>query len=373
MDHGDACRMKALHFLSDVLESGRYSSQFRLPDYPYTADGKFDRETALQTLFYEEYGVVNDADVRVSTRIVRTLDAQFAGKCRHITVECNVTNGNKCASFPVDLFLLPEHRQVPLILQISFARELPNKYAPIEEILDHGVSLAYVCYQDITTDSEDFETGIAPLLTDRTQPHAAGKLALWSWALRRIADFLLENGYTDPDHLYLAGHSRLGKTALLTAAADTRFAGVCVNNSGCCGAAISREKTGETITKICEVFPYWFAPHFLQYVGREDELPFDQHWLCAAVAPRKLCINTALLDTWADTDAQYLAAEAASVIYRQMGVEGLDQSCGYLPNDSGNSTGQIAFFKRSGTHFFSRADWNFFLEFILHENAQKMR
>ena len=143
--------------------------------------------------------------------------------------------------------------------------------------------------------------------------------------------------------MYVAGHSRLGKTALLTVAKYDIFAGCMVNCSGCCGTAISRDKHGETIKVITDVFPFWFTPNFKKYAEKEYEMPFDQHYLMASVAPRKVFIVAASEDDWADTDAQYLCAEAASEAYKEVG-------------------GEIAFFIREGVHFFSREDWAFYLE-----------
>ena len=356
--------MKALEFESNLRkETERYTKALTLPDYPYDADGNFDREAALYTVLWEEYGFVDTAGLEVTTNVRQVQEAQFAGKCKWTTVDFTFTKNGDSASFPVHIFTPYAYPNAETVVEINFHPELPNKYFPIEELMDRGIAVAHVNYKDVTSDDNDFTNGIARFLTDRNDPHAAGKIALWSFAASEIATFLLENGYTTPDRLYVAGHSRLGKTALLTAARDTRFAGVLVNNSGSCGAAIAREKTGETVEKICRVFPYWFCTHFHGYADREAEMPFDQHYLGALVAPRKLCINTAEQDTWADTDAQYLMAEAADVVYRQMGKTGLDV-CGMLKQGDRTLTGNIAFLKRAGTHFFSREDWNFFIDFI---------
>ena len=357
--------MKKLQFHSDTLiATDRYSKDFWLPDYPYDAEGNLDRAAALQTVLYEEYGFVNTDGVTVSAEVTSVEEKQFAGKCTHTAVNFTVKKQDDQASFLVHIYQPTRVENPETIIEINFHPELPNKYFPIEELMDRGVTVAHFNYKDVTSDDGDFSNGIARLLTDRTDPHAAGKIALWSYAASEIATWLLANGYAREDALYVAGHSRLGKTALLTAARDTRFTGVLVNCSGSCGAAIAREKTGETVKRICTVFPYWFATHFHQYGDRENEMPFDQHYLTALVAPRKLCIVTAEEDTWADTDAQYVAAEAADVIYQKHGVVGLDRTNGFLKQGERTLSGQIAFTKRGGTHFFSRDDWNFFIDFI---------
>lgn len=357
--------MNTLKFHSDVLTStNRYSSKLVLPDYPYDADGKFDRSVALDTMLREEYGYVNKNGVEISTEVKEVLEKQFAGKCKHTTLLFTLTKDSESSSFPVHVFQPYTTEDVPMVVELNFVPELPNKYFPIEELMDRKIAVAHICYQDVTSDDGDFSNGIAKLLTDRSDPHAAGKIALWAYAAQLVATYLLENKYTTEDYLYVAGHSRLGKTALLAAAQDTRFCGVLTNCSGCSGAAISREKTGETIEDICRRFPYWFATNYHQYANHENDQPFDQHYMMALIAPRKLCVVTAEEDLWADTDAQYLCAEAADVVYQSMGVEGLHRKNGMLQQGDSTIEGLIAFSKRAGTHFFSRDDWNFFIDFI---------
>ena len=232
--------------------------------------------------------------------------------------------------------------------------------------MDGGVAIAHLYYKEISTDDGNFDSGIAPLFCDRTQKFSAGKLALWAYAAKITGEYLVNNGYAAKERLYVAGHSRLGKTALLAAARYEIFAGCMVNCSGCCGAAVSRGKGGENLKIITDVFPYWFTPNLKKYAGKEYEMPFDQHYLMAAVAPRKVMIVAANEDEWADTDAQYLCAEAASAAYEELGFTGLKLLEKPLETGEKNVGGEISFFIRKGVHFFSREDWEFYLN-CLHE------
>jgi hypothetical protein len=112
-----------------------------------------------------------------------------------------------------------------------------------------------------------------------------------------------------------------------------------------------------------KVFPYWFCPGFNKYVNRENELPFDQHYLLALIAPRKLCVSTAKEDVWADTDAQHLAVQLADEVYEKQGVVGL-KSGKILEYGQSDEGGKICFLKRFGEHFFTIDDWKFFIRNI---------
>ena len=111
--------------------------------------------------------------------------------------------------------------KIPAFIHINFRDLIPDKYQPTEEIIDRGYAVYTVYYQDVTTDNGDFDNNCAPILCpDRNDPHAPGKIAMWAWAAMRLIDFALENESIDPESITVIGHSRLGKTALLTAAFD---------------------------------------------------------------------------------------------------------------------------------------------------------
>ena len=57
-------------------------------------------------------------------------------------------------------------------------------------------------------------------------------IAAWAWGDCRVLDLLETLPFIDRAKIGVAGHSRLGKTAMLAGAYDTRFA-LAVSNSSC--------------------------------------------------------------------------------------------------------------------------------------------
>jgi hypothetical protein len=144
--------------------------------------------------------------------------------------------------------------------------------------------------------------------------YEGGRLAAWAWGFHRVVDYLLTRDMVDPQRIAVTGHSRGGKAALLAGATDTRIALTAPNNSGCGGAGCYRfqAEQSEDIAAILKSFPFWFQPHFADFIGHVDRLPFDQHTLKALVAPRALLSTEALDDLWANpkgTQQTYLAAK----------------------------------------------------------------
>lgn len=362
--------MKTLDFTS-VLIGKNYSKDFTLPDFLRDTKGAFSREKTLECIVHAEYGKVDETGVKITAEDVtksktdaEIFNYRFCEKVKYSVHRFSFEKGGKHAEFEVD-FLVPVAVENPnVVVMLDFAKALPSNYCPVEELLDNRLAIAHVYYNEITTDNGDFSTGIAPIFSDRSDPFAPGKIALWAYAAGKIGEYLLQNGYAVKDRLYVAGHSRLGKTALLAAAEYDFFAGCMVNCSGCCGAAIARQKHGESIKVITDVFGYWFTEDFKRYAEKENEMPFDQHFLEACVAPRKIFVVAASEDDWADTDAQYLCSEAASAAYKEQGLAGLASLPKMLETGERNAAGDIKFFVRKGAHYFSRADWAFYVDCI---------
>lgn len=175
-----------------------------------------------------------------------------------------------------------------------------------------------------------------------------GALSAWAWGYHRCVDFLHTLPFIDTSRIAVTGHSRGAKTILLAGATDPRI--TLVNDNASCAAGGPPFRYvgngGETLG-IIDHIPSWFGTGLQPYIGREDELPFDQHCLLATIAPRPLLMTFALDDRWSNPEGMVQSAWAAGEVYRFLGA----------PDG-------IAFHLREGEHAHSLEDWDVLLDFI---------
>jgi hypothetical protein len=156
-----------------------------------------------------------------------------------------------------------------------------------------------------------------------------GALRAWGWGASRALDYLESDADVDAKRVALAGHSRFGKSVLVTMADDPRFALAFVSSSGAAGAKPHRRNYGELVENTAAPSEYhWLAGNFLKYAGplSWDDLPVDSHELIALSAPRPMFIGAGTLergDGWVDPKGSFIAAWAASPVYELLGKRGL--------------------------------------------------
>lgn len=183
-------------------------------------------------------------------------------------------------------------------------------------------------------------------------------LSAWAWGYHRTADALIKLGLADGNRFAYTGHSRGGKTALLAGATDARAAIVNPAGSGCGGAGLYHvhmnavtsdgyERRNERLDDIVSRFGYWFSEDMKAYIGRDAELPFDQHWMAALVAPRFLLMNEGVDDLWASPVGTYRMMQEAKPVFDFLGVPG-------------NIRGKW----RPGGHSHNMTDWKALLDVI---------
>ncbi len=299
-----------------------------------------ERRAQIQgMLLHYEYGHMPPAPTHLKATV---LSSNVTGTVREekVLITCGPHDAVK---LHLDV-LIPQGKQgtLPVILTGD-----PGPTPIPEEVARRGYLLARFDRTEIAPDDPDApsrDQGVYPLYPE----YDWGTLAAWAWGYSRAVDYLLTRHDVDSKQIAVTGHSRGGKAALLAGALDERIALTAPNESGTGGASPFRlpGKGSESVAKITGRFGYWFHPRLQEFVGHEEQMPFDQHFLMAMVAPRALYINVAMEDPYANplsTQQTYLAARQ---VYTFLGNED-----------------RIGWRSREGGHSFNAGDWHALLDF----------
>jgi len=299
------------------------------------------REEIKAAILYYEYGHPAPAPRKVaakelSSKKIESLDATE----KEILL---LTGPDNNVAFHLVLTVPPGKGPFPVIVKgdLSWGR-VPETI--IAAAVKRGYIVAEFNRTEVAPDSKDQSKGARPLYPDSDW----AVLAAWAWGFHRTVDYLVTLDSVDRKHVAVTGHSRGGKAALLAGALDERVALTAPNGSGCGGAGCYRvlgEKP-EDIAAITKSFPFWFHPRFREFVGHVDQLPFDQHFVKALVAPRALLSTDALGDLWANPLGTQVTYTATKPVYEFLGAGG-----------------KIGIHYRQGKHEQNAEDWAALLDF----------
>lgn len=358
--------------LKDILKEREYPELLTMNDGTKVDRDNWRkrREELMALLVKYSYGITPDIPVKVWGETTFTDENAYAGKVKNDKVNINIETEKGIFTFPVDIYVPYKVEKPPVFLHIAF-RPVPDRYIPVEEITDAGYALVVMCYKDVVNDnlSGDFSDGLAAYFKttiERTEDEW-GKIGMWAYAASRVLDYMIaERNDLDTSKVAVIGHSRLGKTALWCGALDERFAAVISNDSGYGGAASSKHGEGE---KISDFFYWgswdWFCENFKKFGGElEDHKPYDQSFVLAAIAPRLLCVGSAVLDDSADPKSEFLTTLHASSVWELLGETGL--VCPDRLPVAGDQflDGNVSYHMREHGHFLSREDWNTYIKFL---------
>lgn len=298
------------------------------------------RETLKTKLLFNQYGNLPPAGVVVvknSSAFTNNWGAREekitlgCGPDQQLTFELNLLlpplkNGEKSASFP--LILTGDAGLTPIPA----------------EVIARGTILVQFDRTQIAPDDAMRTRGIYALYPDSQ----SGTLAAWAWGYSRAVDYLLTRPDVDASRLAITGHSRGGKAVALAGALDERIALTAPHQSGSGGASPFRlpGKGSESLEKISGRFGYWFHPRLKTFVGHEERLPFDQHFLLALVAPRALLLSSALADPYSNSAAVQGSFLGAREVFEFLGAKS-----------------KIGSHYRAGGHSFGESDWRVLLDF----------
>ena len=275
-------------------------------------------------------------------------------------------------SFPIRVSIPKDVEKPPVVVYMFLSDRYP---VPAEEILDNGFALVQMYYHDVEHDvnkPEDYFGGFKGGLgekffggrqREKTEP---GKVTLWAYAASRVMDYLQTRDDINKERIAIAGHSRLGKTALWCKAQDPRFFLAMGNNTNYGGGGLIRGHIGEDLPDFLKGGSFdFFCEGWKDFENvPHAELPFDQHFLLACHAPGLVYLTGATQDEGMDPKSEFLSCCAASAVYKMLGKKGL------VCNDEMPAPleylheGEIGFHYKDSGHFFSRKDWMGFLAFF---------
>ena len=337
-----------------------------------------NREEMMEIMQREVYGYLPNVEYSISvSEPVCVYWGYSADEVEHTYVDFTISVGEKSHTFRVDRLLHKDNKKRPTIILNNFHPIYASRYFAIEEMSEYDANFICFCYEDLSSDNDDFSNGLAPMLLPNGQEndHTCGKIGIWAWGAMRVIDYALTLEGTDEKNIAIVGHSRLGKTALYTAMLDERIKFACSNAAGCAGDSLAHgcsglsrtefdRSKGELISDIVRVFPFWFCKNYQKYTEKNYSDTFDQHFLLASIAPRYVAIGSCDLDGWADPQSQQLCALASSEAWENQGLSGLVGSDKYLNAGEGLIDGHVGYFLIHSMHFLSRHSWRWFMRFI---------
>ena len=248
---------------------------------------------------------------------------------------------------------------------------------PAHMILARGYALVTACYAQVSPDVSPNADGSVPggkpspwsgvfdlwPKRDPARDDNTTSIGAWAWALSRGLDLAYKIPELDAKKAIAAGYSRLGKTALLAAARDERFAACVPNQTGGGGCPLAKRDWGENVATEVRSFRHWYCPAYKKYEKDPAKLlTFDQHLLLASIAPRKLFVQGFDVQ-WFDPEGEYLACRAASPAWTFLGKKGLPD-VPYPADYSTDCMGEdLAFVRRTEGHGYSAHDWTWLMDF----------
>ena len=335
------------------------------------------RKELLNILATYEYGFTPERPKVWNVDLIEESKIAFAGKALQQRFQMNYMTPGGMHFFHFYLLIPYGVEKAPTFLHINFRKDIPDRHQPTEEILDRGYAICTIAYKDVVPDTidSDFTKGMAGMYVKNNERKKDewGKIGMWAFAASLVIDYLETRPEINSKEITVIGHSRLGKTALWCGAQDERVYCTISNCSGYGGAAIAKYGTGESIAMFDKYGSKdWMCPAFTDYLCRENEKPYDQHFLLACIAPRYLCVGSAEEDWGADPESEFLSCVAASEAYEQYGLKGLVYNKETMPEPGTNLIdGEIGYHIRKGRHFLSREDWNCYMDFLDKKRNEK--
>ncbi|MBR1970647.1 MAG: hypothetical protein IKA17_09890 [Clostridia bacterium] len=286
------------------------------------SDWKKRREEIIEAAVSLEFGGMPPEPDSV---VVEKLTEPMRGRINSYRVHCYIDG--KDFNFCVKIYPPKKDGKFPLLIcGDSIYRHCNDRV--IDEANERGFAVAKFNRTEFAPDmyNSNRENGIYPFYPNLS----FSAISAWAWGYMRAVDAVTTLDYIDIDNIAISGHSRGGKTVLLAGALDERIRFVNPNGSGThgCGcyrfeqreeAGLYEDNRSEKLADLFRAVPYWMGQEMKKYIGKENEIPHDMHFIKALVAPRILLETNGYADIWSNPRGSYITNLEAKKVWDFLG------------------------------------------------------
>lgn len=319
-------------FTEDLLKITRYEPLGELPDPFVFNDGTpvrtADEWPCRRAEMLEAAAVLQYGEMPPAPEFVEVSPLYIPGNLNSYRITCGPRSHP--VSFTMMVFLPEGEKKCPPVITGDMCFGYAYNPGYVDAYIKNGVALVMFNRTELFSDAWALPNS-GPM-REAYPDVSFTALGAWAWGYSRCVDALKMLDIVDTDFITFTGHSRGGKTALLAGIMDERAVIVNPNESGCGGCGCYRlnaeiicengqTERNETLADMTKNFPHWLNPAMNDYIGREQDLPFDEHFSKALIAPRTLFVSEAASDGWANPVGSWQTTMAAKEVYKFLGCE----------------------------------------------------
>lgn len=238
-------------------------------------------------------------------------------------------NGEATLSFTT---IVPNTEEpCPAIINLGFESNLPNRFLPAEEIIDRGYGIFHLSIEDISENNANFKSGIASdIARSRRKKSAPGKLTVYAWAMARTLESLINYKGIDKENIILCGHGIAAVSALIAANYERNVNFVIANDPFAPFSGLSKSQLASQMAHL-------FCP---AYADDPTDDPIKH--LLTGCKSRQVLIGSATEKPFFNSEYEKEITDVTNQI----------------------SKSSLFYYTRSGGEYFSRDDWNKYLDYI---------
>lgn len=228
--------------------------------------------------------------------------------------------------------IIPNNKShCPVIINLGFESAVPNKFLPAEEIIDRGYGIFHLSINNISENNANFKSGIASTIArSRRKKNSPGKLSVYAFAIERVVEYLITLDEIDNQNIIISGHGLGAIVALIVTNYESKAKFVIAND-------LFSAFSGRAKAHLASQMAHLFCPAYADDPTDDPIKPLLDN--CQS---KHILIGSAM-------DKPFFNAD-----YEKTIIDATNQ----------NLAGKLFCYTRAGSEYFSRYDWNKYLDYI---------